>query len=598
MTCVLHQVNQPTAGFFARCITYPEKRLVDTYEVMMLMIKKQWPFTEHAMECAYNKEAYDNSAWKGKGIAQETMRASLEAADNLRSAKGLKRWRIAQAEKARRREPDDASRTLPTSSHVALAVRLNLTTTQLMTALETTHTPRLTSEEESVVEWLANHPKLPVDSIEGRTAVLATAQLVGGVCESKLMAILTCNEFDDSNQLQKERVAMEDDLRREKDARAGTGAYVPGPPGSTQGERVAQALENKSEYAARPLEERAIMRAARSFFQHESWNVLASERTVTSALVRGDLAPYSAAVAAREDELMASKSKLPLQRRRFQGQGSVNSVLACLRKMEWDKCTQGSSWKSLQSALLACASGHGLADFLSDKIILDLLLGGVVSELDEGTFVTLGPGALTSLLCRVSFLQQPSQGFYSSFRVKPKDAASILSVTLDDGATPFSKSKYFELLRGLLPLGLLVYCRMRLKLTPCLTAVQTPLLAAVSARLANISLESEECETMRRRAAALAYQKELIKTLPKGQFLLSLIRGKAERTLHNMQHLQRIGTALSVILMKDLIKTLPEHSTFDSMIEAQAGAEGAHHCVALRQGSGHHTQQSHSSIQP
>ena len=523
------------------------------------MINKKWPFTEHAIECAYNKDSYDApSQWSVAGISQEAMRTSLEAPDNYRSAKALARWRTARAEKERRRQPDAPSTRIPTRAHEQLAARLGLTAPQLMTALETTHTPRLHAEEECVVVWLASHQALPLDSLEGRAAVLATCQLAGGVCESQLMAILSCNEFAHNVEVQTEIKNMEDDLRREKDASAGSGAYVPGPPGSTQGERVAQRVETDPQYAARPLGERAVMRAARTFFQHESWRALASNRDVASLLTHGDLSAYSAVVVQRENELSETKSKLPLQRRRFQGQGAANSVLSSLHKMKWEESTTsvgGSipTWKSLQEALLQCASGQGLADFLTDKIIVDLLLGGVVKQLDEGDFVTLGPGAITSLLCRVAFLLHPARGFYSSFRVKPKDASSVLGLSLHSSEHPFSCTKYFEELRCLLRHALLLYSSSRIQRAPCLAPAKTAMMAACSVMKANIGLENEECETMRRRAAALAYNKGLIKQLPKGQFLLSLIKGKPERTLSSMQIIQRCASIISVTTMDVLM---------------------------------------------
>ena len=119
----------------------------------------------------------------------------------------------------------------------------------------------------------------------------------------------------------------------------------------------------------------------------------------------------------------------------------------------------------------------------------------------------------------------------------------MLGLSLHSSEHPFSCTKYFEELRCLLRHALLLHSSSRIQRAPCLAPAKTAMMAACSVMKANIGLENEECETMRRRAAALAYNKGLIKQLPKGQFLLSLIKGKPERTLSS--HSPEMASATS-----------------------------------------------------
>ena len=71
--------------------------------------------------------------------------------------------------------------------------------------------------------------------------------------------------------------------------------------------------------------------------------------------------------------------------------------------------------------------------------------------------------------------------------------------------------------------------------------------------------ENDDCEIMRRRAAALAYAREAIKQLPKGAFRLDIIWEAAAlelRSLSDMQVLIRTGTCIKAEVIGNLMQRL------------------------------------------
>ena len=208
--------------------------------------------------------------------------------------------------------------------------------------------------------------------------------------------------------------------------------------------------------------------------------------------------------------------------------------------MSWEEVfAKDMAWGDARAALLDAAGGHGLADFLADKILMELLSSQLVASFDEscdgaGTSqAVFGPGAQTTVSLIVELII--SKTWRSSWRVKPKLAPRSLLTPPD-----FNLKTFLDLTRELLPVVELAFWASRRAALPELERVMY-MDAIMSRKNADIMIEHKACEIARRRAAALAYAREEIKSLPKGRMKLSRLN-VGQRCLQTMQTLVSVGT--------------------------------------------------------
>jgi hypothetical protein len=283
---------------------------------------------------------------------------------------------------------------------------------------------------------------------------------------------------------------MQADISRPTDVKRRRSAYCPGPAGSTQGDCVARHIEAQPAYATLPRTTRWFGRALRAFQQHDVWAEMASQTEVFEGLAQGDAAAWHSAIVAIEDRRIAAKESTKtaqhdsLQRRRYQGQGACESVLArfatmksscdrlepsrlvpCAAHLMCVICSPMCSaagdgitkWTAARAELLSMASGHGLGEFIADKILLELLAGKLVGGYDESGASCWGPGSWTTLCLMVQFVHGGQ--FVSSWKRSPKDVG-------EEHMETFNVDLFFAHFKKLLALVVAAYWGERKKRLP------------------------------------------------------------------------------------------------------------------------------------
>jgi hypothetical protein len=508
---IIPQPNELTAAFLKRNEEAPEKQFTTKSLIMEDKINGDLPFSTYDLKCMLHEENYLNSAWSTSGYSLQAMNEALQNKPlHARRRETLAKKAESDERAAAERAPDAAPPGTTPQSITSLAKKLGLPEARVHAAVHSGSTPRLAKEEVAVLQHLMSQED--PTTMEDKIAMLLTAMLAGGATENELMGLLTSVEFVGDREIRAEVVSMQDDIRREADSRLNRSSYVPGPTGTTDGERAARATELAEPYAQRPLMQRALMRTARVYTQHDAWEALASDAAVSDALAQKDLEPFELGLTAYEDGASgdADNKHVALQRRRYCGQENLRSVVSQMASFDLNKLGgdggTAPSWGEARAHLLQHCSGSGLADFSADKVLLEFLQGHIVTGLREDAETVLGPGALTTVFT-VWQLWSGAE-FTSSYKMKPSEQPLKDMRRLD-------MNRLLERLRELMHGAQEAYWRVRLHQCPCLQRVKRTMDALLHVARPHMEYESILCEVGRRRASALAYAAGRIRAPPK-----------------------------------------------------------------------------------
>ena len=222
----------------------------------------------------------------------------------------------------------------------------------------------------------------------------------------------------------------------------------------------------------------------------------------------------------------------------------TTQVFTALQDFPWE-CLSHQTWDNARSKVLAYASGKGLSDFLTDKVLVSLLLNGVVN-LQASRPVT-GPGALATLHVVKHFLIDRGEWSHT-FAVKP---AKIPPSALRDLAGMDSGGFLDNFCREIRVLGR-IYLEQRVRDFPSIRPA-----ASIARRFLEedgASLEGEYilCEIGRRRACSLykAYCKRegiqcdrMGKNVPLRPEVISL-RECSKRSIQSIRRIANTGETL------------------------------------------------------
>ena len=547
----INQNPEKTIAFIERGMQRPEIKLVGADDIIKRCMAGSFPPTESMIEAAYDSGKFDLSLMHELGYSQSEWRTQLEKLDYKAAHVRLEAFKAKMQRQENRLGADPSPEGVCPPVVVTLAEAVAAEPQIVHALLLSTHTGRMSKCE--VAAW--HHITMLGDECDDgtkscdarRAAMLFCAQMAGGAVESQLAAFLTTPEMVTHAALVREQTEMQDDTRRPADATKGTGAYLPGPPGSTQGERVKQQYESSPGYQARPRGECVWNSMLRVFYEHTTWQILADEPRLASNYLKGDKTTYYSKLVAREDQLAKQRDAEPLQRRRYQGVDAVDRVMTALAHID---TAAYESIGTARAAILEAGRGHGVAAFLADKILLELLSSHLIESIVEAGDVSLGPGALPSVLAILDVLR--GRPFRSSYKVKPSEVEDQASLQ-----KWFDLQKFVSHIRRWMPSTMLAYWAVRKQQCVELQCLDKYMVAVLGRDPPVLVIENWCCEIGRRRAAALAYAALLIDRLPKGKLQLSRIlscENLCLRTLSTMQILVRIGDTIQFVSLSSLVK--------------------------------------------
>ena len=145
---------------------------------------------------------------------------------------------------------------------------------------------------------------------------------------------------------------MQNDMRRSNDPPM-MGAYVPGPLGSSQGERAVQELERNSAYSNRRRQVRMFARSLRAYYHHDTYLELVKEVEPLEKYIEGDFHALDEVLVKRENTISSMKpaARPALMRRRYQGTDYIESAAPKLSVVDWESIPEGSPDEAQGSAI-------------------------------------------------------------------------------------------------------------------------------------------------------------------------------------------------------------------------------------------------------
>ena len=189
--------------------------------------------------------------------------------------------------------------------------------------------------------------------------------------------------------------------------------------------------------------------------------------------------------------------------------------------------TKPVEWSQLKHALLTHARGHGFGPFIADKGIQHLLLADLIPAATDGG--ELGPGALAAFAAYLNLLR--GHGWRSAYKMKPSE----VSAELVDHGLWLDFTKHFQ---PLFKTTVVAYWNARVRVSPSLSQLTKYIIGALDRDHPIMLIENMLCEFERRRAAALAWVRRIIHSLPKGRFPLTLfLKASEHRALKNLRFL-------------------------------------------------------------